>query len=113
MSKLTFLVLLAAALFAAGQSGGPFRSPTTPTTPAVPNFADSETPVGNRNGTNRVFTLAHPPKPTLSLQLYLNGICLQAGATHDYVLAGNTLTFQPAAATPSAPGDVLTAWYRY
>ncbi len=66
----------------------------------APRFSDSETPGGAVNGTNVVFTLANPPSPAGSLELYRNGLRLQAGG-FDYTLAGSTVTF--VAAPSSCP----------
>lgn len=76
-----------------------------------PNFADAETPGGIVDGINGVFTLAAPPNPQLSLQLFRNGQLLRAGPGNDYTLVGGTVTF-PAGGIPQA-GDVLTVSYRF
>lgn len=75
--------------------------------PAVPSFADNETPSGLVNGSNVTFTLAHAPSPAGSLRLFLNGQRLTV--TTDYSLS--TLTVTMGAAPVS--GDVLLADYRY
>jgi hypothetical protein len=74
----------------------------------APEFVDGETPAGPINGSNAVFTLASPPSPASSLQLYRNGLLQKLGL--DYTLAGNAITF----ATASKPGleDVLLTSYR-
>lgn len=73
-----------------------------------PGYTDLETPAGTINGTNAVFTLANTPYPTASLSLFKNGV-LQRPST-DYLLSGNTVTFQ----TPAIPktGDTLVSSYR-
>lgn len=78
---------------------------------AIPNFADEETPAGDIDGMNTVFTLAETPNPVGSLELFLNGALQQRGA--DYTLSGTTITF--VTAPPVGPGvtSVLLAWYRY
>ena len=81
-----------------GSSGGVF-----------PGFADSEAPSGAINGSNTVFSLAFSPSPAGSLELYLNGLRLDANI--DYSLASNTITFFTGS-TPQA-GDLLLASYRY
>ncbi len=73
------------------------------------NFSDGEVPTGIVDGSNTVFTLAFPPSPPASLELYLNGLRMRSGA--DYQLSGNTITFF-VASTPQA-GDLLLANYRY
>jgi hypothetical protein len=75
----------------------------------LPAFADGEIPTGNVNGSNATFTLAYVPSPQGSLELYRNGLRMQAGT--DYSLNSNAIVFV-AAATPQV-GDVLTANYRY
>lgn len=74
------------------------------------NFADNETPGGTINGSNTAFTLAHPPSPTASLMLILNGQFLTQGV--DYTLSGDdiTMTTAPDAAFASLP---FKAFYRY
>jgi hypothetical protein len=74
------------------------------------NFADSETPTGTINGTNATFTLVNSPTST-SLHLYRNGQRLTAGASADYQITGNTITFN--AGTKPQTGDVLLADYRF
>lgn len=69
------------------------------------NFADGELPAGVVNGVNQVFTLAHTPNPTASLQLYVG--LIQRGGGNDYTLAGATITFIV------APASQPMAWYRY
>lgn len=76
---------------------------------AVQSYSDGETPTGQVNGSNGVFTLGAAPSPQLSLQFFRNGLLMKQGA--DYTLSGNTVTFY-SAATPQA-GDLLTAYYRY
>lgn len=73
-----------------------------------PGFVDGETPSGVMNGTNTVFTLSGQPSPSMSLELYRNGIYLTQGL--DYSLSANSITMS----TGSAPliGDVLKASYR-
>ncbi len=74
-----------------------------------PSYSDSEIPSGAINGTNTVFALAFPPSPAGSLELYLNGLRLDANV--DFTLVTNTVTFF----TGSIPqlGDLLLASYRY
>jgi len=70
-------------------------------------FVDSEVPSGPLNGMNKVFILTLAPIGG-SLNLYLNGQLQKRGATNDYTLTGNTITFD------TAPGatDILLANYR-
>jgi len=69
---------------------------------------DAETPGGTLNGVNAAFTLVNPPNPSLSLQLYRNGLLLDQNL--DYTLASNAITFQ-SNAVPRAT-DILQASYR-
>lgn len=75
---------------------------------AAPTFVDAETPSGNTDGSNTVFTLANPPSPASSLSLYRNGVLQKPGA--DFTLSGNIITFAGGAAPAS--GDLLLASYR-
>jgi hypothetical protein len=71
------------------------------------NFSDGETPTGLINNSNRIFTLTNIPSPSLSLQLYLNGVFQQQ--TQDYTLSGASIAF---AVAPQL-GDILEAFYRF
>lgn len=73
------------------------------------SFADDETPAGVVNGVNRVFTLAHAPTPSASLELSVNGLRYKEGV--NYELVDDTITF----AVGFAPqvGDTMSASYRY
>lgn len=73
-----------------------------------PTFVDNEVPAGLINGTNVTFTLANPPAPSTSLQIFRNGVFQKPGL--DYNLSGNTVTFT-AGAIPQT-SDVLMASYR-
>ncbi len=75
----------------------------------LPSFSDGEVPAGSVNGANTAFTLAFAPSPAASLELYLNGLRLEAGT--DYQISGNALTFLTVS-TPQT-GDLLLANYRY
>jgi len=74
-----------------------------------PSYSDSEIPSGAINGTNTVFTLAFPPSPAGSLELYLNGLRLDANV--DFTLTTNTVTFFSGSIPQS--GDLVLASYRY
>jgi hypothetical protein len=71
-------------------------------------FAESETPAGAVDGSNRSFTLQSAPLPASSLQLFRNGLLQRDGL--DFTLTDNILTFF-VVAVPQ-PGDVLQASYR-
>ena len=85
-------------------------NPINQSAPTVPSFTDGEVPTGTVNGTNAVFTLTTAPNPAVSLLLQRNGLVLVQGASGDYTLSGNTVTFNTEA-TPST-GDSLQASYR-
>jgi hypothetical protein len=78
-------------------------------TGVYPGFSDSEVPSGAINGSNTGFTLAFTPSPAGSVNLYLNGLRLDANV--DYTLSTNSITFF-VASTPQT-GDLLLASYRY
>lgn len=75
---------------------------------ALGNYAANETPAGVINGVNKAYTLANPPVPAATLQLFLNGV-LQRPAGVDFTLVGLTCTMVNAPVV----GDVLTAYYFY
>ncbi|MEO8661940.1 MAG: hypothetical protein ABI693_25965 [Bryobacteraceae bacterium] len=75
---------------------------------SAPSFYDGETPAGNVDGSNAVFTLSQIPSPAASLQLYRNGV-LQKPAV-DFTLASNIATFT-GGSIPTT-GDILVASYR-
>lgn len=66
---------------------------------------NNASPVGTKNGTNRIFTLETSPNPIESLKLYKNGLRLLLNT--DYVLSANTITYQVAPIS----SDVLLADY--
>lgn len=76
---------------------------------AATNFVVSETPAGSIDGSNAAFTLTDPPVAG-TLQLFKNGIRQNPGATNDYTIATNTITFL--AGNIPQTGDVLLCDYR-
>lgn len=74
-----------------------------------PTFAWNETPAGQVNGVNAMFTLVWSPSPGTSLLLFKNGILQRAGAGNDFTLSGLTVTFEPGNVPQT--GDVLLATY--
>jgi hypothetical protein len=70
---------------------------------------ENEIPGGAANGVNALFSLAHAPDPTSSLDFYVNGVLMTVGV--DFTLAGALVTFQAASIPP--PGATLLADYRY
>lgn len=69
----------------------------------------NETPSGLVNGSNDTYTLAASPASSATLLLSLNGLLLRHGASNDFTLSANTITFT-AGAIP-ATGDTLLATY--
>ena len=57
----------------------------------VEDIVKGETPGGAINGTNDTFTLASVPKVG-TVDVYVNGILQDAGASNDYTIAGDTIT---------------------
>jgi hypothetical protein len=55
-------------------------------------FIDKETPTGVIDGINSIFYLSHEPIPN-SDHLYLNGLLQDSGVSEDYIISGNTITF--------------------
>jgi len=58
------------------------------------HVADEETPSGLIDGTNALFTLAHPPSPASSVKLYRNGLRLKQCSTCDYLVGANRIHFK-------------------
>jgi hypothetical protein len=81
--------------------------PTGPTGPDI-NFADNEIPTGDVNGSNVEFTLLNAA-PVYGVCVFLNGVKQHPGASYDYTLATNVVTFNSAPLT----GDLVTVTYRY
>lgn len=61
------------------------------------------------NGVNDTFTLASAPNPAVSLLLFKNGILMRVGVGNDYVLSGNTITFQ-SGQIPQVGDIMLASW---
>jgi len=87
-------------------TSGPCGSSGTSSVSAV--FVDAEVPSGTLNGSNLTFSLSQAPSPTTSLELFRNGVLMEAGL--DFSLSANAVTFS-AFSTPQA-NDVLLAYYR-
>lgn len=75
----------------------------------VPTLISNETPGGVVDGSNATFTLANTVSPANSLQLYANGLLLQAGV--DYNIQSDSSILFVSAAVPQ-PGDILLANYQ-
>jgi hypothetical protein len=69
-------------------------------------YPTPETPAGLVNGSNRTFTLAHPPLPK-SVMLFLNGLFMTYGT--DYTVTEGTATITMAVAPTG--GDKLRVQY--
>lgn len=65
-----------------------------------------ETPAGDVDGANMIFTLANTPLPSNALLFYVNGI-LQLGANNDYVVSGDTITMTYA---PTSGSNVVATY---
>ena len=71
-----------------------------------------EDPSGSKNGSNKVFTLAHVPQG--GIDLYLNGLRLIEGAAFDYTISSQTITLTASQFAPNvAKGDNLRVSYIY
>lgn len=68
--------------------------------------AQSETPTGDVNGINTIFTLSRSPSPAGSLCFYINGQLQKAGG-EDFTLVGNRITTIDGGKTPT--GSILLA----
>ena len=68
-----------------------------------------ETPTGDVDSMNMVFTVANTPNPPGSLMFFVNGVLQRQGASADYTLAGDTIVLNYAPAT----GSNITATYPY
>ncbi|WP_428936918.1 hypothetical protein [Fontivita pretiosa] len=64
---------------------------------------------GTVDGVNADFALADAPVDG-SLMVFVNGLLMSEGSGEDYVLAGQTITFQPGAIPQS--GDKIRVFYR-
>ena len=71
-------------------------------------YADRETPSGIVDGVNKLFVIQNIPK-TNSEHLYMNGVLQDPGETEDYIISGNTITFNE----PPLEGSKLRCSYRY
>lgn len=75
----------------------------------VTSITWNETPSGTVDGANTTFTLAGAPASSTKLLLSLNGLLLKHGASNDFTLSSQTITFN-AGMVPQS-GDVLLATY--
>lgn len=71
-------------------------------------FSDHEIPLGLVDGQNKVFKLTNTPTDT-TLHLYLNGLLQFNNNVGDYLLSGDTITFNQ---TPPI-GSRISCTYRY
>lgn len=73
-------------------------------------FSDGEVPSGSLDGVNNVFTLLNAPSPSVSLNVFRNGVLQVQGI--DYTIVGQTISFFMPGSVPQV-GDSLVASYRY
>jgi hypothetical protein len=72
-----------------------------------PYFTCSEIPDGVMNGVNKEFILSNIPRPSSTLQLYVNGLRLTEGKNNDYTLVNDTIKFN----IPPETGSIIVADY--
>lgn len=77
--------------------------------PGAGAIAWNELPTGLIDGTNTTFELARIPQTPDSVMLFLNGVLQRRGASNDYEIAEQSITFAQAPMT----GDLLTVTYAY
>ena len=70
------------------------------------NLIINETPSGDVNGVNKVFTLDYTPVSN-SEQVHLNGLLQEPGVSNDYTIVSGTITFDEAPLTD----DILMVTY--
>lgn len=71
------------------------------------NFIDNETPSGDINGINTIFTLSQTPVSG-SEHLYLNGLLQDSGMDLDYTIVGRVIEFN----VPPKTGSAMLCSYR-
>jgi len=71
------------------------------------NFIDNETPSGDINGINTIFTLSQTPVSG-SEHLYLNGLLQDSGMDLDYTIVGRIIEFN----VPPPTGSAMLCSYR-
>jgi hypothetical protein len=71
------------------------------------NLIVRETPSGDVNDVNTVFTLANTPVANTE-EVFLNGLLQEPGSGNDYTISGATITFETAPNT----GDRIIVSYR-
>jgi hypothetical protein len=72
------------------------------------NHVDREIPSGIIDGQNKLFILNKIPE-TNSEHLFLNGVLQDPGESEEYIISGNTITFND----PPSNGSKLRCSYRY
>jgi hypothetical protein len=63
--------------------------------------------IGDADGSNTIFTLAYTPVSSNTIMVFLNGVLQEAGASADFVISGNTITFN----NPPPPESKITSTY--
>jgi hypothetical protein len=80
----------------------------TSTNLSYDKYINRETPVGNIDGVNKVFTLEYTPY-TGAEMVFLNGVLLEPGSGNDYVLVDKEVTFTE---TPIVGDRVKVTYFR-
>jgi len=73
------------------------------------NTSWMETPDGDVDGANTVFTIQHTPYPLSSLMFYVNGVLQVQGDNYDFLVSSNIVILKAA----PTEGSNLTATYPY
>ena len=92
-----------------GSSGQITISSTFSIVPQEIHTSWMETPVGDADGFNMIFDLAHAPNPKSSLMFFVNGVLQKQGASYDYLVEDNVVSLLVA---PNN-GSNLSATYSY
>ena len=71
------------------------------------NVEWNERLTGATDGVNAAFTLAYPPSDNNSIMVFVNGVLLEYGASNDFTISGNIVTFND----PPPPESKVTATY--
>ena len=72
------------------------------------NCTIRETVGGTIDGVNTAFTLAAPPNPANTEQIYLNGVLQEPGAGNDYTISSQNITFLSA---PPAGSRIKASYF--
>lgn len=72
------------------------------------NRVTRESPVGSKNGTNTVFTLANAPTAGTE-EVFLNGVLQESGSGNDYTISGGTITM---AVAPASDDKIVVSYFK-